>query len=156
MPLLFILTALLLQFICTVWFTRCRVLGHGHKMWRVRERENPARLDVVQCMIPSAIYSLIYSLSQQRPGCFYLWGDKETSISTQLKPVTVYSVTLRWRVNCIPSPLGSVGQIPDKMLCFETVSISYTHLSSASHERISPSHSQGRATPPSLDARILK
>lgn len=104
---LLIVIALVLRFICPIWFTGCRVLWHGRKMWRGFRRR---KRKIFQPWRTAASHdtfsylSLIYSLSQRRPECFYLRGDKETSISTQLKPVTVYSVTLRRKGNCIPSP----------------------------------------------------
>lgn len=93
-------------------------------------------LDVLLRMIPSAIYTLIYSLLHWRPEFFgvfffsYLRGDEETSISTQLKPVTVYSVTLRRKVNCIPTP-GVRWDKHEKQCCGRRPFPSATHTHSA-------------------------
>ena len=83
------------------------VRWHARKMWRGLEegRGKSASLDVpLRRMIPSAIYPWSTVSRSGDQSVFIYEGDKETSISTQLKPVTVYSVTLRRKVNCIPSP----------------------------------------------------
>lgn len=96
-------------------------------------------LDVLLRMIPSAIYTLIYSLLHWRSEffgrffCFFFYlftRDEETSISTQLKPVTVYSVTLRRKVNCIPTP-GVRWDKHEKQCCGRRLFPSATHTHSA-------------------------
>lgn len=54
-------------------------------------------------------------------------------------------------------PWGTLGQIPDKMLWFVSVSISYTHSPGASRHLASPSLFAKVVPPlPPLDAMILK
>lgn len=91
----YFLIAPTLQLTCPIWFTGQTLCWHQVAKCEEFEEGESSGLDVLWHMIPSAIYSLIYSLSQQRPQCFYLWGDSESSISTQWKPLVVYSLTLR-------------------------------------------------------------
>lgn len=143
--LLLVFTAPVLRFITVIYRSQVSVTVAKCKESRGKKRKC-SELDVRQRMIPSAIYTLMYNLSRRRQECFYLWGDKETSISTELQPATVWSVTLRQRVNCIPSPWGRCCG-----LCL------YPHSSRASHRPDSTrARRQGHAAPPSSGASTLK
>ena len=127
-------------------------------VWKceVLEKKKVPRAWLTAAHVTFSYFTPWSTVSHSGDQCFYLRGDKETSISSQLRPVTVWSVTLRWRVNWIPSP-GARWDKSQTRCCGLRLSPSHPGLlTTLPHAHLSPRSCPPPPLAPYQDAMIVK